>query len=154
MTRELVFYSSDTLKKSVKDFVSRGIWGLGTSNTFEDNCVPIALMESGKKMVAGIIFHNFNKDAQTIEISCYSSVKNWLTRDVLNKILRYPFNEIGVRIVTARFSEDNYFIARIVKRLNSKVYILPELWGVKKDQLFAILKADDWKKTELFHERT
>lgn len=150
MTTDIYFYTEDYAKDYVKRYVSRGIWGVGTDKTFEDNSTPMAVLQDGKKMIAGIIFHNYDPDFETIEFSCYARNKNWLNRKILNKILRYPFEELGLRIVTARFSEDNTFIEKIVKRLNATTHRLPELWGVNKDQIFAILKADDWRKSELY----
>lgn len=151
MSDQLIF--SNEYSDFVKQFAARGIWGEKSHNVFEDNAIPLAVANEKEGVVAGVIYHNYNPDAGTIEFSCYSQKKRWLTRKIINQILRYPFEELKLRVVFARFSEDNAFIGDIVKRLNATLHILPELWSQDKDQIVAILKYDNWKKSELYNER-
>lgn len=139
----------------IKAFAAEGIWGRKSHCVFDDNSVPMAVANEKDGVIASVIFHNYNPDAQTIEFSCYAKSKRWLSRRIINQILRYPFDELKLRIVFARFSEDNSFIGDIVKRLNATLHVLPELAAHNKDQIVAILKHENWKKSEIYtHERT
>lgn len=148
MTNELV-YSRD-IKDFVLDFTERGIWGDRCDYRFDDNCQAFAIANEIDGVVAGLIYHNYNPDAGTIEVSCYSNKKRWLTRKLVNDMLHYPFEDLGLRIVTARFSEDNKFIGTLFKKIGATIHALPELWGVNKDEIVAILNVNDWKKSEIY----
>ncbi|MEM6602516.1 MAG: hypothetical protein AAF621_00545 [Pseudomonadota bacterium] len=148
MTNELIFLKDQ--QQFIIDFTSCGIWGLHSKNTFEDNAVAMAVVNDRKGIIAGVIFHNYNPDAGTIEFSCYAAEKKWLSRKILNQILHYPFDELGLRIVFANFSEKQKHIKHMAERLGATTHILPDLWGVDEAKIVAILKAEDWKKSEIY----
>lgn len=132
---------------------AKGIWN-DAAYRFEDTAVPLAVADDKKGLLACVIFRNYNPIAKTIEFSCYAQHKNWLSRKILNEILDYPFNELKLNCVVAKFSENNKLIANIVKRLNATLHILPELEGPNQNQYVAILKKSNWQKSELYNERS
>ena len=152
MSNELIYAPEH--KDFLQRFVSEGIWGRGTHKTFDDNSVFLAVANETDGVIAGIVYHYYNPDHGTIEMSGFTTKKHWLSRNILNKILEYPFNQLKLRLVFCRFSGNNRFIANIVERLGGTVHILPDMCGEGESQMFGILKRDNWYKSELYNGRT
>lgn len=51
-------------------------------------------------IVAAVAYHNWHPDAGTIELSAYSSCRDWLNRDRLREVYGYPFIQLGVRLLS------------------------------------------------------
>jgi len=61
----------------------------------------------GDQLLAGVIFHNYNPEAQVIEFTAASSTERWLTRPVLWAMFNYAFNDASCQMVVLRVSELN-----------------------------------------------
>jgi RimJ/RimL family protein N-acetyltransferase len=97
------------------------------------------------KIVAAVLFHNWDKGAGVIEISAASDNKRWLSRAVLLELFSYAFNRLGCQAVVARIDPENTSLARIFASYGFKRYDLPRLRGRNKGEAVLILGDDDWR---------
>lgn len=63
-------------------------------------CKAIGVLNAGGELVAGVVYQNYDPDFRNIELSFASTTRNWLTRDIVRALLRYPFEQLGCMRVT------------------------------------------------------
>jgi hypothetical protein len=62
---------------------------------FPPSSKAIGVINDGR-LIAGLVYHNWNKTAEVIEMSGAAIPgKYWLTRETLKRIYRYPFLQFG-----------------------------------------------------------
>lgn len=98
-------------------------------------------------LVAGVVFHNWDPDTQVIEISSYSTRRDWATRGAVSAMFTYPFDDLGCRMVVARHSEHNSRARRIWSALGAKEYVIADLRGDGEAECLATLRREDFKKS-------
>lgn len=126
----------------VEQFVSKRIWG--EYRPF-GNCKAMAVLHKDK-MVAGVIFHNWQPAEGVIEISAASDSKLWLTRPVLRAMFDYCFDDCGCQVVVMRISARDEPMKRICKSFGWELVTLPRLRGRDHDEVGCFLYDDVWAK--------
>ena len=101
----------------------------------------------GEELVAGFVYHNWNPDAEIIEVSGASLVRDWATKDVVRTIFGYPFDQLKCQAVVARHSEFNARVRRIWRALGAKEYVIPRLRGRDEAEAVAVLTAEAWRNS-------
>lgn len=129
-------------RREIITFVELGLWG-GARHFGEATAMGWA-DETG--IVAGFVWHDFNPDQGSIEVSGYSNRRDWCSKSILQELFGYPFDQLGLRIVCARHSVRNRRVRRIWASLGAQEAILPRLRGDDEDEAVAILHRDDWRK--------
>jgi RimJ/RimL family protein N-acetyltransferase len=102
----------------------------------------------GSPLVAGIVYHNWNPEAATIELSAASTCRNWLTKERLRAIYGYPFDQLGCQMVVSRHSEHNARVRRIWTALGANEYTIPRLRGRHEAEVIATLTEEAWREFE------
>lgn len=64
-------------------------------------CVAFGVEDEQGRPVGGVVFHNHQPRFRNIEGSFASDTPRWLTRDVICKILSYPFDQLDCIRLTA-----------------------------------------------------
>jgi hypothetical protein len=105
-------------------------------------CQAVGFVDSGK-LVAGVVYHNWNPESGVIELSAASVNRAWLTKERLSVIFEYPFG--FCRMVLTRQSENNARALRIWRSLGGKEYRIPDLRGPGEAEIIFTLSADDWR---------
>lgn len=60
-----------------------------------------------KKIVAGVVYHNYIPDYKNIEVSMAADTPKWATKDHLHTLLDYPFSQLGCNRITTLTSVSN-----------------------------------------------
>lgn len=126
---------------AVRLFVEFGLWG-GRRQFGASTAMGYA-DETG--IVAGLVFHNYDPDTGVIEISAYSTRRDWLTKGRLVELFGYPFDQLGVRICIARSSDTNRRALRIWKALGASQHPLPDLRGEGEAEIVSLLKRETFQ---------
>lgn len=111
------------------------------------NCTAIGVLD-GEKLVAGLVYHNWNPDSGVIEMSCAAVTSRWLTRPVLRAIYDYPFNQVGCQLAVARVAEDATHLRRMWKAIGADEYIIPRLRGRTASEAILTLTAEAWANSK------
>ena len=98
------------------------------------------------EMIAGILYHNYSPETGVIEISGAATDSRWLTRETLQAMFRYPFDEIGCQMVVARHSEHNKRLRRMWRAVGSSEFVIPRLKGRNEAMVVNTLTDDAWRK--------
>ena len=126
----------------VIEFVENGI--LGWAEIFYDRQSQAVGVEQDGELVAGIVYHNYCHNAQSIEMSGYSTNRRWTSKDMFRFLFDYPFFQLDCRVVYGRTSEKNKRVRRIWDALGADEYIIPELRGEGVAEVITVLQRDQW----------
>ncbi|MGL4310624.1 MAG: hypothetical protein ACRCSU_09070 [Paracoccaceae bacterium] len=100
--------------------------------------------------IGGVVYHDWNPEAGTIQMSAAGG-DGWLTRRVLWAMHSYPF-EIGCQMVVLQTSTENHVMRRIAKAYGYREIIIPRLMGRAADASILTLTEEDWRGSR-FHKR-
>jgi len=120
-----------------------------------DGGVAMGVIETGERprLIAGVIFHNFNPEAGVIEMSAASTSRRWLTRPVLRAMFSYPFDQAGCQMAVLRVSERNPVMISIALRYGFKSHLIPRLRGRDEAEHILTLTDDDWRNNRFNQEK-
>jgi hypothetical protein len=107
-------------------------------------CQAVGFLDGDGKLVAGVVYHQYQPEQGVIEISAASTCRNWLNRARLAEIFDYPFR-IGCRLVVARIGEHNARARRIWRSLGSDEYVIPALRSPTEAEVIYVLSAEKWR---------
>jgi hypothetical protein len=111
---------------------------------FGPNTKAIGIIEDGS-LIAGIVYHNYDPEAEIIEISGAAlPKKNWLTRATLAVMYGYPFLQCGCQMVVQRTPADDERLLGILARYNFAFVKIPRLFGRDRDGVACLLTYEDW----------
>lgn len=130
------------IRDAIVSFVARQI--KGAERGF-GNCVVMGVID-GETLIAGMVFHNFNPDCQTIELSGAATSKRWLTRAVFNEMFSYAFDQAGCQMLVARHSENNTPLRRMWNAVGANEYLIPRLRGPNEAEAIATYTAEAWRE--------
>lgn len=122
----------------VADWVAAHIDGCGRGF---DECKAIGVVKDNS-LVAGIVYHNWCPEFETIEVSGAAVDKRWMTRPVLKGLFGYPFS--FCQMILAQHDADNH-IRRIWKAIGADEYRIPRLRGRTRDGYIATLTKEQWE---------
>lgn len=117
------------------------------------NCRCMAVLDSDGKMVAGLVFHNWNPDTEVIEVSAAAVSPKWATRNVLRAALAYCFQTAGCQMVVTRTAEDNNAARRLWKALGANEVLIPRLRGRTASEAILLLTDDAWAKSKFMRPK-
>lgn len=103
-----------------------------------------------RKLVAGLVFHNWEPEHGLIEVSAAATDRRWLTRKVINEALRYAFEEAGCQMVVARQAVENTPARKVWLALGGQEYIIPRLRGRTKDGSIITLTDTAWRQSKFY----
>jgi len=130
----------------IADFVSEKI-GIGRKT---DNFTAIGL-ESDGKLVAGVIYSDFNGSNITAGIA---GEGNWLTSEFLWFMFYYPFCQAGASRITACVETNNLQSQRFVEKLGFELEFSMKRAGRFGDLLIYRMFREDCKYLEKRHARS
>lgn len=136
------------INEGIAAFVAANI--PGCERGFE-GYVTLGVVE-GDRLVAGVVYHNWNPESAVIELSAASVSKRWLSRPVLEAMFKYPFEDIACQMVVLRVSENNRSMYRIATAYGFTPYPIPRLRGRDEAEIIFTLTDDAWRNSR-FHKR-
>lgn len=129
------------INQAIAYFVAGGITGCERG---WENFTTLGLVE-GDRLVAGVVFHNYNPEAGVIELSAAATSRRWLTRPMLKGMFGYPLEQIGCQMVVIRVSERNTVMTGIAERFGFTAYRIPRLRGREEAEILFTLTDEDWR---------
>jgi RimJ/RimL family protein N-acetyltransferase len=102
---DLLFGCDEAVAGWVQDRIPHVARGFGP-------CAAIGVY-SGNKMLAGVVYHDFQPEFGTIQISMAADNPMWSRKKHLRALLSYPFNQIGAYKVWTATPHDNEAALRV-----------------------------------------
>ena len=113
---------------------------------FGPNVMAIGIVDEQGALIAGIVYHNFDPDAGIIEISGAALPgKNWLTRETLKRMYRYPFFVCGCQMVVQRTPADSKGLLYVLAKFGYEFSLVPRLFGRERDGMVCTLTREAWE---------
>lgn len=109
-----------------------------------------AVVDGDGNLAAGVVFHNWNPEAEVIEVSAAASDPRWATRAVLSELFGYVF--AVAQACVARTAEDNARVRRLWKAFGAQEYVIPRLRGRTASEALLMLTDDAWAKSKFMRQ--
>lgn len=134
--------------KRVAEWVAQRIPGCGSGF---GNCQALGVIHKGR-LIAGVVFHNWNPEAQIIEVSGAADDPRWFTRSVINTALGYVFDRLGCQMLIARQRLDNDRAREPWLAIGGEERAIPRLYGREIDGSIITLTEEAWRQSKFCKE--
>lgn len=128
-------------QRLLSNWVANIIWP-GKGKGF-GNCQALAVIED-EKLIAGMIYHNYEPDAGVVEISGAGTSKRWLTKETLRVMFQIPFVDWGCQAVVMRVSDEDEALHSILHRYGFERFVIPRLRGRNNNENVFLLTDEAW----------
>jgi len=115
------------------------------------SCRSMAVIHSGR-IVAGVVFHDWNPEAGVIELSAAATDPRWMTRKVINEVFGYAFGLLGCQMAVARTEASNSTVRKLWRGLGAQETIIPRLFGRAKNGAILTLTDDKFRTSKFYQE--
>jgi hypothetical protein len=110
-----------------------------------ENYTAIGIADADGKFIAGIVYHQYDSVAQTIEITGAALPRSgWLTRETLAIMYQYPFLQLKCQMVIQRTPADNKRLLRQLAVGNFSFILVPRMFGRDRDGVLCCLTYEAW----------
>ena len=103
-------------------------------------------MSVGDPIIGAVIFHNYSPESGVIEMSAAAESPRWLTRQTLQAMHSYIFNDAACQMAVMRVSECNARMLRIAKAFGYEAHSIPRLSGRDEAEIILTLTDDQWRE--------
>lgn len=107
----------------------------------------IGVADDHGRLVAGVAFTDWDRDAATIQMSAASITPQWLNRSIMRAIGDYVFRDIACQLLWMRTSERNAAARRMFSRIGGREFEVPRLLGRDCAAVFITLTAEQWAES-------
>ena len=114
-----------------------------------DKCQTAAIVDAQGRLVAGVVFHNWNPEAGVIEASAAAVDPKWAQRGVLQTLMGYVFDGCRCQMLVARTDTENKRVRRLWKAMGAVEYIIPRLRGRTASEAILCVTDDAWSQSKL-----
>lgn len=112
------------------------------------NCKAIGVVDDDK-LIAGIVYFNFDEEAGVIEFGLAAIDRRWFNRTTFRRMFEYPFIECGCQMLYTRVRADNEYLLSQMARLNFSLTLIPRMYGRDADGVIGTLTDDQWLDSNL-----
>jgi len=130
--------------EAVGDFVAAMIPHVGARG-FGSAARAIGVIDEAGRLIAGLVYHNYDPDAAIIEISGAAVSKRWLTRGTIARMYQYPFVTCGCQMVYQRTPADNEYLLGMLASYDYSFVRIPRMFGRERDGVICTLTIEDWQ---------
>lgn len=108
-------------------------------------CQALAMLEGGR-LVGGAVIHDWNPEAETIEISAATTRKiNW--RRPVRMIAGYVFGTVKCQAAIIRTAEGNTAVRRLARSMGGTEHIIPRLRGRMASEALIVITLEAWQSS-------
>jgi len=105
----------------------------------------IGSADSHGNLLGATVFTNYHPEAGVIEMSSAAVSPKWLSREMINAIFTYPFDQLGCQMVVLRVSPHNSRMLNIGQKFGFNFYTIPRLRGRNEDEVILTFTAEQWR---------
>ena len=112
-------------------------------------CKTIGMIDGEGRLIAGLVYFNYDPKAAAIEIGAAAITPRWFNRATYRRMFEYPFIECGCQMVYGRVRADNEQLLSQLARMNFNLTIVPRMYGRSEDGVICTLTDDQWLDSRL-----
>lgn len=109
-----------------------------------DAVSAIGCAENGK-LIGGTVFHGYNPEAGTIEMSSAATSPRWLNRKMVNAIFTYVYDVAHCQCAIMQVAESNSRMRRIAERFGFDGFYIPRISGPREGSFIYTLTVEQWR---------
>jgi hypothetical protein len=110
-------------------------------------CTAIGVVSNDGSPLCGVVFHDYQPMAQSMQISLAAVSARWATRNILADILHYPFDELGLFKVWSVTPASNERAQRFALGIGfRKEATLRHQFGPKSHAVFLGMLATEYRE--------
>jgi RimJ/RimL family protein N-acetyltransferase len=107
-------------------------------------CKTIGVIDEEGRLIAGLVYFNYEPTAEVIEIGVASIVPRWFTRQTFRRMFEYPFVECGCQMLYCRVRAENERLLSELARINFNLTMVPRMYGRTEDGVLCTYTDDQW----------
>jgi hypothetical protein len=100
-------------------------------------------------LIAGMVYHNWDSYAGTIEMSGSAIDRRWLNPETLRRMYTYPYLELDCQLTYMRVAADNQHLLRQLAAINYTFIRLPRMLGRHLDGVLCQLTREAWEANKI-----
>lgn len=109
----------------------------------------IGVINEAGVLVAGVVYHNYDPDCLSVEMSFAADTPKWLTRKLICELLGYPFNALGINRVNACTPVTATDALRFIERFGfRREGVATDGFGPGCNAIISRLLKREWVKTK------
>tara|TARA_Y100001973_G_C5203922_1_gene339935 strand:+ start:3665 stop:4093 length:429 start_codon:yes stop_codon:yes gene_type:complete len=139
----LLLYGHDA---EVAEWVFENIPHLGNGDF--GPCAAIGVLSKKHEIVAGVVYHDYQPDYLTIQLSMASVTPFWAKPDNIKGLLTYPFHQLGVNKIWTATPHESERVIKFNRHLGfTQEAVLAHHFGPKRHAVICrMLKPDFTRK--------
>lgn len=130
--------------EAVASWVAYRIPQMSTGADFGPCQAVGVVTQDGQRLVAGVVFHNFQRAFQNIEVSFAADTPAWLTRNVARGILALPFQQWDCQRITSLTPKKNKAARAFLEKFGFKREGCVKKGFGTDDMIISGLMRDEW----------
>jgi RimJ/RimL family protein N-acetyltransferase len=116
--------------EEIAEWVGLNIPHVGTAGF--GPCTALGVVSSGK-LIAGVVYHDYQPSCGTIQLSMAAVSPMWARRETIRDLLAYPFHQLGVYVVWTATPRDNEAALKVNLHIGfTKEAVLGHRFGPKR----------------------
>lgn len=140
-----VFAANDDERWQLNKWCANEFWP-GQDKSFE-NFQALAIIDEDT-LIGCVLFHHYNDEYGTIELTIASTSKRWLSRETIQKMADYIFEQANCQAAVVRTAQENRHIRSMLRRVGFREFTVPRLRGRDKPEIILVLGDDDWQESK------
>ncbi len=114
----------------------------------------IGVIDEDGKLIAGIVYHQYDPVAETIEITGAALPgSRWLTRETIARMYAYPFDQLGVQMIVQRTPADAEELLDQLARGGYMFVKWPRMFGRDRDGVLCLFTREAWDECKFNPDR-
>ena len=107
-------------------------------------CQAMGVLDRDDKLVAGVVFNNWEPEYGVIEISGATVNRRWLTRAIVREIFSYPFDTLDCQMIVTRVHPKSH-LRRIWATVGGVEHMIPRLRGRDTPECLITVTEEAWR---------
>jgi RimJ/RimL family protein N-acetyltransferase len=101
-------------------------------------------------LIGGVVYHGYDPDFRSIELSFASATSKWLTRPIIAELLGYPFYQLGCQRVTGATPKKAADARRFLEKFGFKREGVIRRGFGSDDAILSGLLRREWEQSRYF----
>ena len=106
--------------KQVADWVAERIPDVAEAYNNFGNCKAIGVLSDRRRIICGVVFHDYAPIAETMQLSVAASNPMWARKETIKQLLSYPFEQLNLFKCWIAIAHDNLMSLRTSDHIGFK----------------------------------